>query len=179
MDSKAAVTIVANGKHVRAYFFTDLGITLVRHSIATTLDCVLRPVFDPDTSFMDPVTSRSFPILWETRLQINYGNHPSTAISYVVKDEEIGFPLLIGMNAILALQGVLLVNGNEQMNPELKRIYWIQGRFWQPAYSFHLSPRNGQSRTKRLNPSRPSTVPWPLNQHNNYNIRNGRRKSRP
>jgi hypothetical protein len=34
-----------------------------------------------------------------------------------VKDEEIGFPLLIGMNAILALQGVLLVNGNEQKNP--------------------------------------------------------------
>ncbi|EFX66621.1 hypothetical protein DAPPUDRAFT_116160 [Daphnia pulex] len=117
MDSKAAVTIVANGKHIRAYFITNLAITLVRQTIATALGCVLRPVFGPDTSFVDPVTSRDFPILWETRININYSNRSETVVAYVVKDEEIGFPLLAGMDTTLALQGALFVKGNEQTNP--------------------------------------------------------------
>jgi hypothetical protein len=81
MDSKAAVTIVTNGKHIRAYFVTNLAITVVRQSIATTLGCVLRPVFGPNTSFVDQVTSRDFPILWETRINISYSNRSETAIS--------------------------------------------------------------------------------------------------
>jgi hypothetical protein len=36
---------------------------------------------------------------------------------YVVEDKEIGFPLLAGMDAILALQGGMFVKGNEQTNP--------------------------------------------------------------
>lgn len=103
MDSKVAVTIVANGKHVRAYFITNLAITLVRRSIATALECVFRPVFGPDTSFVDPVTSRNFPILWETPIHISYGNQSETVVVYVVREEETGFPLLIGMDTILAL----------------------------------------------------------------------------
>jgi hypothetical protein len=117
MDSKAAVTIVANGKHIRAYFVTNLAITLVRLSIATALGCVLRLVFGPDTSFVDPVTSRDFPILWETRINISYSNRSETVVVYVLKDEEIGFPLLAGMGTTLALQGALFVKGNEQINP--------------------------------------------------------------
>jgi hypothetical protein len=120
MDSKAAVTIVANGKHIRAYFVTNLAITLVRQTIATALGCVLRPVFGPDTSFVDPVTFRDFPILWETRINISYSNRSETVVAYVVKDEEICFPLLAGMDTTLALQGalfVVFVKGNEQINP--------------------------------------------------------------
>jgi hypothetical protein len=103
MVSKVAVTIVANGKHVRAYFITNLAITLVLRSIATALECVLCPVFVPDNSFVDPVTSRNFPILWETPIHISYGNQSETVVVYVVREEEIGFPLLIGMDIILAL----------------------------------------------------------------------------
>jgi hypothetical protein len=117
MDSKAAVTIVANGKHICAYFVTNLAINLVRQSIATALGCVLPPVFGPDTSFVDPETSRDFPILWETRINIRYSNRSETVVVYVVKDEEIGFPLLAGMDTTLALQGALFVKGNEQTNP--------------------------------------------------------------
>ncbi len=96
---------MANGKHIRAYFITNLAITLVRQTIATALGCVLRPVFGLDTSFVDPVTSRDFPILWETRINISYSNRSETVVAYVVKDEEIGFPLLAGMDTILSLQG--------------------------------------------------------------------------
>jgi hypothetical protein len=74
-------------------------------------------VFGSDTSFVDPVTSRDFSILWETRINISYSNRSETVVAYVVKDEEIGFPLLGGMGTILALQGALLVKGNEQINP--------------------------------------------------------------
>jgi hypothetical protein len=63
LDSKAAVTTVANGRHVRAYFITNLAITQIRQSIATVLECVLRPVFGPETSFMNPITYCNFPIL--------------------------------------------------------------------------------------------------------------------
>jgi hypothetical protein len=117
IDSKAAKTLLANGKHIRAYFITNLAITLVRQTIATALGCVLRAVSGPDTSFVDPVTSRDFPLLWETRINISYSNRSETVVAYVVKDEEIGFPLLAGMDTILALQGALLVKGNEQINP--------------------------------------------------------------
>jgi hypothetical protein len=117
MDSKAAVTLLANGKHIRAYFITNFAITLIRQTIATALRCVLRPVFGPDTSFVDPVTSRDFPILWETRIHISYSNRSETVVAYVVNDEEIGCPLLAGMDTILALKGALLVKGNEQINP--------------------------------------------------------------
>ena len=116
MDSKAAVTLVANGRRVCVYFITNLAITLVRQTIATALECVLRPVSGPDASFVDPVTGRNFQIRWETRIHVNYGAHPATVVAYVVDDEEIGFPLLVGMDAILALQGALTIDGNEQMN---------------------------------------------------------------
>jgi hypothetical protein len=36
---------------------------------------------------------------------------------YVVREEEIGFPLLIEIDTILALKGALFVKGNEQINP--------------------------------------------------------------
>ncbi|EFX81195.1 hypothetical protein DAPPUDRAFT_317945 [Daphnia pulex] len=87
MDSKA---IVANGKHIRAYFVTNLAITLVRQSIATALGCVLRPVFGPETSFVDPVTSYDFPILWETRIHITVKYLIDFDITKTVTDKSVG-----------------------------------------------------------------------------------------
>jgi hypothetical protein len=50
-------------------------------------------------------------------IHIIYSNRTEAVVVYVVKDEEIGFPLLAGMDTTLALQGTLFVKGNEKTNP--------------------------------------------------------------
>ncbi len=90
--------LLFNNVAVSTYFSTCLAISLVRESVAKCTQCVLKPVQCPDTEFSDQVTSRVFPILWETRLFVNYGDTPATAIVYVVADDEIGISLILGTN---------------------------------------------------------------------------------
>ena len=126
MDRKVKVQLLFNNVAVSAYFSTGLAISLIRESVAKSLKCVLQPVYGPDTEFDDPVTTCVCPILWETRLFINYGDSPTTATIYVVADEDIGMPLILGMDTLLALGMEMILNETSRMNP----LYPIPGEEW-------------------------------------------------
>lgn len=87
---------------------------------------MLKPLQSPATEFSDPVTSRVFSILWETRLLINYGDTPATAIVYVEADDEIGISLILGMDTLLAQGEELVTNKLSRIN----LLYPIPGETW-------------------------------------------------
>jgi hypothetical protein len=118
MDPTAAITLVINNTRVVAHFITNLAITLIQRCAAEVLGLPIRPVFGPDTTFTDPTTSRVFTIQGETRLALHYANQQESVTAYVVHENEISKSILLGMDALLALQGRLVnYDGDEQMNP--------------------------------------------------------------
>jgi hypothetical protein len=110
MEKRVIKQLAINKLAVAAYFSTSLAISLVRETIAKCAQCVLLPVKVPDTEFSDPVTGRVFLILGETWIFINFGNTPTTAIVHVVVDHEIGFPVILGMDTLLALGVEIIMN---------------------------------------------------------------------
>lgn len=117
MEKRVIRQLEVNQLAVEAYFSTSLAISLVRETVVKCAKCVLLPVQGPDCEFSDPVLGRVFPILWETRIFINFGNTPITATVYVVADHEVGFPLILGMDTLLALGMNLSMNDISPMNP--------------------------------------------------------------
>jgi hypothetical protein len=115
---------VFNNVVVTAYFSTGLAISLIRESMAKCLQCVRCQC--RDKVFTDPVTARVFLILWEIRLFVNYGNNSTTTNMYVVADCEIGFPVILGMDTLLALGMQIIVNEARRMNP----LYPNPGENW-------------------------------------------------
>jgi hypothetical protein len=117
MDAKFSVQLEINNTQVLTYFATNLAITLIRQSVAEVLKYVIYPVFCPDTSFIDPTTARVIPISWETRLPLPTKEQIISTVAYVVREEEIGEPIIIGIDAILTLIGAIVIDGDEHMNP--------------------------------------------------------------
>ncbi|EFX76064.1 hypothetical protein DAPPUDRAFT_107337 [Daphnia pulex] len=117
MEKRVIRQLEVNKLAVEAYFSTSLAISLVRETVVKCAKCVLLPVQGPDCEFSDPVLGRVLPILWETRIFINFGNTPITATVYVVADHEAGFPLILGMDTLLALGMNLSMNDISPMNP--------------------------------------------------------------
>jgi hypothetical protein len=118
MAQPSSVRIVVNDTNIIAHFATNLAITLIRRSTVEALECPTRPVYGPDTSFTDPATSRVHPIESEASLTLEYAGQQSIVTAYVVQNNEIGTPLVLGMDSILALEGRLLRrDGDEEINP--------------------------------------------------------------
>jgi hypothetical protein len=110
--------MVVNDSNIIATFATNLAITLIRRSTVETLECPTRPVYGPDTSFTDPATSRVYQIESEASLTLEYAGQQKIITAYVVQSDEIGAPLVLGMDSILTLQGRLANrDGNEEMIP--------------------------------------------------------------
>jgi hypothetical protein len=55
--------------------------------------------------------------LWETSLTLHTKDQTTATVAYVVRDEEIGVAIIMGMDSIIALQGTILIDGDEQTNP--------------------------------------------------------------
>jgi hypothetical protein len=62
-------------------------------------------------------TARVFPILWETSLTLQTKDQTTATVAYVVRDEEIGAAIIMGMDSIIALQGTIIIDGDEHTNP--------------------------------------------------------------
>ena len=99
----SSINLVLNTVRAVAHVATNLAISLIRLSEAERIGFELRPVTGPDTTFVDPVTSRVFHILWETNSFTLQENQPAKAIFYVVADDEIGQSIILGMDTLLAL----------------------------------------------------------------------------
>jgi hypothetical protein len=118
MDQRSSVRQVVNDTHIVTYFATNLAVTFIRRSTAEGLECSIRPVFGPDTSFTDPATARVHLIEGEISLLLHYTGQQTAVTAYVVQNNKIGAPIVLGMDSFLALQGRLLSRyGDEEMNP--------------------------------------------------------------
>ncbi|EFX67576.1 hypothetical protein DAPPUDRAFT_115336 [Daphnia pulex] len=118
MDQQSSVRLIVNDTHVIAYFATNLAITFIRRLTAEESECQIRPVYGPDISFTDPATSRVHLIEGVVSLPLHYAGQQTVVTAYVVQNEEIGVPIVLGMDSIIALQGRLLSqDGAEEMNP--------------------------------------------------------------
>jgi hypothetical protein len=116
MDPKTAVIVfVENTKAtVRAQVVSSLALTFINASTATLLKFVVRPVAGPDTSFTDPITNRVFQIMGETSLLLTIGGPTANVTVYVVNDAEIGVPMVLEMDTIIALHGTLFLGATNR-----------------------------------------------------------------
>jgi hypothetical protein len=93
---------------------TNLALTFINASTATLLKFVVRPVAGPDTSFTDPITNRVFQIMGETSLLLTIGGPTANVTVYVVNDAEIGVPMVLEMDTIIALHGTLFLGATNR-----------------------------------------------------------------
>jgi hypothetical protein len=118
MDQRSSVRLVVNDTHLIAYFATNLAVTFIRRSTLEGFECPIRPAYGADTSFTDPATSRVHLIEGEISLPLHYAEQQTVVTTYVVQNDEIGVPIVLGMDSLIALQGRLLSRyGDEDMNP--------------------------------------------------------------
>lgn len=118
MDQRSSVRLVVNDKHVIAYFATNLAVTFIRRSTAEESESQIRPMYGPNTSFTAPATSRVHLIEGEVSLPLHYAGQQTVVTKFVVQNEEIGVPIVLRTDPLIALQGRLLSrDGDEEMNP--------------------------------------------------------------